>query len=92
MPKIVQGDLPCVGPGAVFDDENSLPCAQNHFAVLHGNGELRRGQHALDMGGHIIGSLVRMAIIRALRSDAIKTVGKIEENGCVGVLLYGQGG
>lgn len=85
-------DAPDMGCVAVFEQIDTLPCAQHHHPGLHGDRQAG-GQHCrLDMGWHVIRPLEGMGKIRhrriiAARDGSAKERQQVALNIRIGIFL-----
>lgn len=76
---------------AMLEQIDVLPGAERQAAAGNGYRELRAGQDAADMGRHVVGALVGVAIKRGVFADQAGEKGlQIPQHVGVGVLLDGQ--
>ena len=75
----------------MFKKIDPLPRSQSKLALHQGNRELRAGERRADMGGHVVGAFLLVAVApRLLRRQAIEKSLQICANVSSGVLLDEQ--
>lgn len=71
----------------VLEQVDGLPRAEQRGVFFNRNRERGLGERGPNMGGHIIGTFRRVAIIRLTRSKTIESIEKIPEHIRIGILL-----
>ena len=91
-----------LGPGAVFPEVDGLPGAEHQLAVLKAEAQAGTGESGADVGWHVIGPLVVVAVgaQRALAADRpcalprhqSPQVGRqVSQHPGIGVFIDGEG-
>jgi hypothetical protein len=89
----MHGDFPRVGCPPMLEKIDSLPGSQSEAAVPDRNGQLQAGQRGAEVGGHVVGAFICVAVSpRLLWRQAVEERLEIDANLSGRVLLNEQAG